>query len=159
VKIDGRDFDGAIDDCKKVVAQFPEFAKAHEILANAYAAKGMHQQVIEEHKILDRLNGDKEGAERTAAFEQGYRAGGVKAGLARVMDVVKRQKNDGGLSSFAIANLYAQLGDKDQAFARLNTSFQKHEPELESMNTNYQLDPLKSDPRFAELMRKIGLPK
>jgi TolB-like protein/Tfp pilus assembly protein PilF/predicted Ser/Thr protein kinase len=158
IKIDGRDFDGALEDCKKVAAQFPEFVRAHEFLSNAYFAKGMYPQAIEERKIMNRLTGDKDAGERTAAFEQGYRTGGFKTGLSRMLDVIKQQNKDGGMTSFEMAALYAQLSENDQAFSRLNTAMQKHEPYIISVNTDYRFDPLKSDPRFGELVRKLGLP-
>ncbi len=159
IKIDGRDFDGALAECKKAAAQFPEFARAHEFLANAYAAKGMYQEALNERKISNRITGDKLAAERTAAFEQGYRAGGYKTGLARVLEVLKRQGKDSGVAAFDIGALYAQVNQNDQAFAQLNASFQNHEPGVIGLNTDYRLDPLKSDPRFAELVRKVGLPQ
>lgn len=58
-----------------------------------------------------------------------------------------------------IATLYADLGDKDQAFRWLNTAYEERDWLLEGLRTNFQLDPLRSDPRFAELVRKVGLPQ
>ena len=55
--------------------------------------------------------------------------------------------------------LYAELGDKDQAFRWLNTAYQERDWWLEGLKTNFQLDPIRSDPRFAELVRKVGLPQ
>lgn len=158
VRMDGRDFDGAVEECKKVTSQFPEFARGHEFLADAYAAKGLYPQMIDEDKIRNRITGDKDAAERTAAFEQGYHAGGFKAAVARVLDVIKKQDKDGGMTSYNIAALYAQSGRNDDAFERLNMAYQKHELMIIGMNTDYRLDGLRADPRFAELVKKIGLP-
>jgi len=58
-----------------------------------------------------------------------------------------------------IAMLYADLGDKDQAFQWLNTAYQERDRLLLGLKTFFQLDPLRSDPRFAELVRKVGLPQ
>ena len=55
--------------------------------------------------------------------------------------------------------LYADLGDKDQAFRWLNTAYQERDPDLVGLKTDFLLDPLRSDPRFAELVRKVGLPQ
>jgi hypothetical protein len=51
------------------------------------------------------------------------------------------------------------LGDKDQSFLWLNTAYQERDNELEGLKTDFLLDPLRSDPRFAELVRKVGLPQ
>jgi len=54
---------------------------------------------------------------------------------------------------------YAELGDKEEAFQWLNTAFQEHDEDLMSLKTDFTLDPIRSDPRFAELVRKVGLPQ
>ena len=64
-------------------------------------------------------------------------------------------------SAYEIATLlcrYADLGDKDQPFQWLNTAYQEHNSQLEDLKTEFLLDPIRSDPRFAELVRKVGLP-
>jgi hypothetical protein len=58
-----------------------------------------------------------------------------------------------------IATLYADLGDKDQAFRWLNTAYQERDFWMAHLKTSFLLDPLRSDPRFAELVRKVGLPQ
>ena len=62
-------------------------------------------------------------------------------------------------SAFLIATPYADLGDKDQAFRWLNAAYQERDYWLEGLKTDFLLDPLRSDPRFAELVRKVGLPQ
>jgi hypothetical protein len=51
------------------------------------------------------------------------------------------------------------LGDKDQAFRWLNTAYRERDWRLWGSETEFSLDPLRSDPRFAELLRKVGLPQ
>ena len=51
------------------------------------------------------------------------------------------------------------LGDKEQAFHWLNTALQEHDENLIALKTDFTLDPIRSDPRFAELVRKVGLPQ
>jgi hypothetical protein len=51
------------------------------------------------------------------------------------------------------------LGDKDQAFQWLNTAYQEHNSELIGLKTTPSFDLIRSDPRFAELVRKVGLPQ
>jgi hypothetical protein len=58
-------------------------------------------------------------------------------------------------SAYSIAVLYADLGDKEDAFRWLNTAYQERDWQLESLKTDFLLDPLRSDPRFAELVRKF----
>ena len=60
-----------------------------------------------------------------------------------------------------IAGLYAVLGDKDQAFAWLDTAYQQRsrDSSLIGFRSDYRFDSLKPDPRYAELERKMGLPR
>jgi hypothetical protein len=51
------------------------------------------------------------------------------------------------------------LGDKDQSFRWLNTAYRERDSQLVNLKTDFLLDPLHSDPRFAELVRKVGLPQ
>ena len=73
------------------------------------------------------------------------------------MRQVQRQK--GYSSAYNIATLYADLGDKDQAFRWLNTAYEERDLYLPYLRTDFVLDPLRSDPQFAELVRKVGLPQ
>ena len=57
-----------------------------------------------------------------------------------------------------IAELYADLGDKEQAFAWLDIAYQEHDTNLTFLKVDVALDPLRSDPRFTALVRKMGLP-
>ena len=74
------------------------------------------------------------------------------------IEVRLAQRKTGYISAFGIATLYADMGDKDQAFQWLNTAYAEHDWELVRLRSDFLLDPLRSDPRFAELVRKVGLP-
>ena len=64
-----------------------------------------------------------------------------------------------GYSAYNIATMYADLGDKDQAFQWLNAAYQEREEGMLGLKTDFSLDPLRSDPRLAELVLKVGLPQ
>ena len=69
------------------------------------------------------------------------------------------RRKAGFASGYLIATLYADLGDNDQAFRWLNIAYQEREWRLISLKTDFSFDSLRSDPRLAELMRKVGLPQ
>jgi hypothetical protein len=77
----------------------------------------------------------------------------------RIIEFWQAQRKTGYVSAFQIATFYSALGDKEQAFHWLNLAYQEHDWLLITLNTHYALDPLRSDPRFAELVRKVGLPQ
>ncbi len=94
-----------------------------------------------------------------SAMEQGFLLGGWKGALRKGIETRQSQRKTGYSSAYGIAGLYADLGDKDQAFRWLNTAYQERDIYLVNLKTDFLLDPLRSDPRFAELVRKVGLPQ
>jgi adenylate cyclase len=154
-----RHYDDAIAVCRKLADENPTFAVAHECLANAYWGKMMYPQVIEEWKTYGKLSGERTDSDYAAALEQGFRSGGWAGALSKSIETLKAQRQTGSSASYNIAEAYADLGETDQAFQWLNTAFQEHDQGLMGLNTDFTLDSLRSDPRFAELVRKVGLPR
>ena len=119
----------------------------------------MYPQVIEERKALGQLFGDRNESEFASALEQGFRSAGWNGALTKGIQIRQAQRKMGYSSAYHIAALYADLGDKDQAFRWLNTAYQERDWLLMGLKTDFLLDPIRSDPRFAELVRKVGLPQ
>jgi TolB-like protein/predicted Ser/Thr protein kinase len=154
-----RQYDEAIAVWKKVANENPTFAPPHFCLTNGYWGKRMYPQIIEEWKTYGRLSGDRNDSEFASALEQGFRSAGWKGALTKGIEARQAQRKAGYSSAFGIAELYADLGDKDQAFRWLNTAYQERSDGLLSLKTDFALDSLRSDPRFADLVRKVGLPQ
>jgi tetratricopeptide (TPR) repeat protein len=159
IHIFARQYDEALAVCKKLASENPTFARAHYCLAQAYWGKRMYPQVIEEWKAYGQLSGDRNESDFAFALEQGFRSAGWKGALAKGIEIRQAQRKTGYLSAYNIAALYADLGDKDQAFRWLNTAYQERDLYLLRLKTDFSLDPMRSDPRFAELVRKVGLPQ
>jgi eukaryotic-like serine/threonine-protein kinase len=154
-----RDYDQAIVLCKQLANENPTFALAHLCLAQAFWGKGMYPQVIEEWKAYGQLSGDQNETDFASALEQGFRLQGWKGALAKGIETRQAQRNTSYWSAYTIASLYANLGDKDQAFRWLNTAYQERDANLLGLKTDYLVDPLRSDARFSALVRKVGLPQ
>jgi TolB-like protein/DNA-binding winged helix-turn-helix (wHTH) protein len=154
-----RHFDEAIAVCSKLAKDDPTFAIAHDCLAQEYWGKRMYPQVIEEWRIFGQLSGFPGDIEFSAAMERGFQSAGWKGALTGFIEYRIAQRKTSYNSAFLIATFYADLGDKEQAFSWLNTAYQERDFLLISLKTNFRLDSLRSDPRFAELVRKVGLPQ
>jgi Tfp pilus assembly protein PilF len=63
------------------------------------------------------------------------------------------------LSAFRIAEVYARLGDKDKAFEYLNKAYDQREPQIAELKIRLPLKFLRDDPRFKELVKKVGIPE
>ena len=157
--VSARQYDQAIATCNKLVNENPTFAATHSILAMAYWGKHMYPQVIQEMKAYGLLSGDRNESDFASALEQGFRSRGWKGAVANAIEARQARRKIGYSSAYEIASLYADLEDKDQVFRWLNTAYQERDLDLPGLKTNFLLDALRSDPRFAELVRKVGLPQ
>jgi tetratricopeptide (TPR) repeat protein len=156
-----RQFDKAIEILKKVITDNPTFGRAHGALATSYWAEHKYPQALQEWKTDAQLEGDKNSAEWAAALDAGFRSGGWPAALRKGIEVslAQRKAKSGYVSPYGIAEFYADSGDKDHAFEWLNTAYQEHDVNLINLRTDFAFDSLRSDPRYAELVRKIGFPQ
>jgi serine/threonine protein kinase/tetratricopeptide (TPR) repeat protein len=159
IRDDAKHFDQAIEICKKLANENPTFAQTHLCLATGYWGKRMYPQVIEEFRALGQLSGERNTSDFASALDEGFRWAGWKGALAKGIEVRKAQRKTGYSSAYDIATLYADLGNKEEAFRWLDMAYGGHDAGLEFLKTDFLLDPLRSDPRFAELVRKVGLPQ
>jgi TolB-like protein/Tfp pilus assembly protein PilF len=157
VLVMGRQFDQAIAVCSKLTTDDPNFAIGHDCLAYAYWGKRMYPQVIQEWKLNAQLNGDPHDAQLVQAMDQGFRSGGWNGALLKGIDVFKVQRKTTYVPGWKIARFYADAGDKEQAFQWLDTSYREHDWLLMGLKTHFPFDPIRDDPRFAELEKKVGL--
>ena len=151
-----RQYDEAIASCKKVANADPTFAQAYSCLAYAYWGKRMYPQVIEAWLAAGRLFGDRNESDFALAVEHGFRSGGWKRALTEGIEIRLEQRKARYYSAYDIALLYADMGEKEQAFRWLNTAYQERDRMI-GLKTDFQFDSMRSDPRFAELVRKVGL--
>ncbi|HZD32625.1 MAG TPA: protein kinase, partial [Candidatus Angelobacter sp.] len=158
VNIMARRYDEAIAACRKMADDNPTFAPAHLCLALAYWGKGAHQQVIEEWRAFGHFSGDRNEADFADALEQGLRSAGWKGALKKGIETRLAQRKTGYRSPYDIACLYAELGDKEQAFRWLDIAYEERDQGITGLKVDFQVDPLRTDPRFDELVRKVGLP-
>jgi len=159
IRNDVRQFDQAIEICKKIANENPTFAQTHFCLAYGYWGKRMYPQVIEEFTTLGQLSGERNTSDFAEALKQGFRSAGWKGALAKGIQARKAQRKTGYSSAYDIATLYADSGNKEEAFRWLDMAYQERAAGLEFLKTDFLLDPLRSDSRFAELVRKVGLPQ
>jgi len=157
----GRQFDKAIEVCKRIIADNPTFGRAHGVMGGAYWAEHKYPEAIEEWKTGAQLEGDKSQSEVAAAFDMGYRSGGKVGALRKAIEVELAQikAKSGYVSPYGVAYNYADLGDNEHAFEWLDTAYHQHDSGLLGIRTDPAFDSMRSDPRYSELVRKIGLPQ
>ncbi len=154
-----RQFDKAIEIFKKLVADNPKFGKGYDGLAGVYWGAHKFPESIEAFNKAAQLQGDPVYSEFAAALDRGFRSAGREGADRAVVEAALRlRKNGSYVSPYTIAGSYADMGDKERAFEWLNIAYQEHDILLYSVRVDFSFDGLRSDSRYAELVRKIGLP-
>jgi tetratricopeptide (TPR) repeat protein len=152
------DFDAAIKQARKNKELDPNSLGEHFIQSFAYSKQGRHDEAIAEMQKFVEPARTSGGGIANLGHIYGL-AGRRSEALAIVKELEKRYaKGESGPGQFAF--VYAGLGDKDQAFAWLEKDFQERSIGLPSIMIfqAFLLDPLRDDPRFADLLRRMGLP-
>ena len=149
-----RQYDQAIAQGHATVEMDPNFFLSHYALGAAYQMKGLFPEALAEYKRLQQLNDDPN---YLASFAQFYVASGKRDEALKTlgqMKVIARQRY---VSAYSFATVYAALGDKDKAFEQLERSNQDRAGDFTYFRVDPFLDNLHSDPRFADLVRRVGL--
>src|SRR6202140_4733606 len=147
-------YDESIRQSLKTIEMDPNFALAHNQLAQAYLQKHMYAEAVTELQKAVKLSGDSPTC--MANLARAYVASGKRSEAVKLLDDLKKRSSTGYSNASEIAMIYASLGDTDQAMHWLEKGFE------ERFNPGVLLrpgfDPLRSDPRFQNLLRHVGLP-
>ena len=134
----------------------PGFATAYRLLSLAYQEMQMYEESIKQNEKWGKLTGNIVKTEVSLA--QIYAAAGRRAEALEIVDTIEN-KQLGGNDYRGMAMVYTALGDIDNAFTWLEKSYQRNEESLCSLKIDPKLKALRPDPRFNEMLRKIGLEK
>ena len=149
-----REYDQGISQGQKALEMDPNFAEVYGYLKRCYDQKGMYREAIAAHQMQRKLAGLD--AEETPALREAAAATSARVywqkRLEQELEESKRELSAG----FEVAEIYAQLGEKDQAFAWLERAYQERSFMMLYLKVAPNLDPLRSDPRYADLLRRVG---
>ena len=149
-----RQYDKAIEQLRKAIEMDQSFYFAHAQLGMAYQMKHDFQDAIAEYQKARELNDDPF---VLALLGNVYAASGRRDEALRILDQLKQLSKQRFVYAYGIALVYAGLGDKDQAFQWLEKSLQDHEARINRLKVDPFFDSLRSDPRYGDLIHRIGL--
>lgn len=149
-----REYDQAIGQGQKVVEMDPHFAEVYEYLKRCYDQKGMYREAIAARQMRRKLAGYD--AEETAALREAAAATSAGAYWQKRLEQEVEESRREQSTAFDMAEIFAQLGKKDQAFASLERAYEERYFMMMYLKVAPNLDPLRSDPRFADLLRRVG---
>jgi serine/threonine protein kinase len=155
-----RDYSQAIEQYRSTFAIVPNFAVASHFLAEVYEQKGMYEEAITASgKELTASGQNPEQVSRNVvALRNAYKASGGRGYWQKRLELAKEVSKQHPMS-LEIAHLYTRLGEKEKAFDWLERAYQEHNMWLAAIKVEPKWDSLRSDPRFQDLLRRIGLPQ
>lgn len=148
------EYDKAIAQYKKTLEMDSYFLAAHFRLGQAYVQKGMYDEAISEFKRAQPPLGDAPQA--IAALGHAYALSGNRKEASAVLDNLLLLAIQRYVSPYDIAVIYLGLGEKDKAFEWLLNAYADRSVRLSGLKVEPMLDGLRSDPRFPELLRRVG---
>jgi TolB-like protein/DNA-binding winged helix-turn-helix (wHTH) protein len=146
--------DEAFQQWEKTLELDPNFALAYEHRATAYQVLGNESAAIADSTKAMELNGQS--AEKIAAYRQTATRYGLKAIYRNELeDLLAKEKRGENVSFISFAWSYASLGQKQEAFKYIEKAYSERSAEMVLVLTSRKFAPLYSDPRFAELLKRI----
>jgi tetratricopeptide (TPR) repeat protein len=136
----------------------------HFKLATVYEQLAKYEEAIPEHQknFAIRWGSSAEAAAMAAELRKAYLQSGPKGYWQKHLELAiqrRRRSPEPYQSALELVGLYGRLGDKDKAFEWLEKAYQDVDEDLTTLKVDPEFDPLRSDPRFADLLRRVGLPQ
>jgi TolB-like protein/DNA-binding winged helix-turn-helix (wHTH) protein/Flp pilus assembly protein TadD len=151
-----RQYDLAIEQLQKALELEPNFMVAHVRLGLVYERKGIYENAVAELGKARTLSQDNPFV--IAALGHAYSLSGNRKRAQELLAELKQLSKKRYVSGYDMAVIYCGLREPEQAFAWLEKAYQDREGSLVYLKVEPWLDPIRADPRFAQLVRRVGLP-
>ena len=151
-----RKFDRAIEQAHDTLEMDANFAISYAVLGEVYLSKGMYREGLSELEKYSALS--RSGAASLALLGYSHARLGERKESLQVIEALKAASKQSFVPALFVALVYAGLEDKDQAFTWLEKAYEERFNRLAYLKVEALWDPLRSDPRFADLLRRVGIP-
>jgi len=150
-------YDEAIDQCRRTIEMDPNFPVAHWHLGLAYEQKQVLDAATEEFKKAISLSGGS--PLMKAALGRAYAKSQKQREANEMLNELNQLAQQQYVSAYELATIYLALSNEEEAFRLLAKAYAEHSFHLVNLNVSPQFQSVRSDPRFQDLVERIGLPR
>jgi TolB-like protein/DNA-binding winged helix-turn-helix (wHTH) protein/Tfp pilus assembly protein PilF len=147
-------YDEGMERFRRILEIDPDFVLAHYFLSQVYEQRGLYAEAIAE---IGKIRSADTTGIVGAQLGHIYAVQGRRKEALQLVDELQRRSNQTYIDPSRLAYIYIALGEKDAAFTWLEKAYQQHSPAMNGLKTDLVYAPLRSDPRFTGLMRRVGL--
>jgi predicted Zn-dependent protease len=149
-------YDDAMSELNRLIAANPEFPVYYGTRGSVYWRLGNQDASVADWAMEMKKNGRPERAE---AFETGYRKAKLKGACTALIEVLKSESQREYVEPNEIARYYALMGDRDYTFEWLEKGYAERSAHMEYIKDEDFFEPFHSDPRYIDLLRRVGFPQ
>ena len=156
ILIDMHRYDDALAELNRLIAANTEFPVNYGTRGSVHWRLGNQDAAVADWAMEMTKSGRPEWAE---VFTRGYRKAKLKGACAALIELLKNESQKEYVSPNDFARYYGLMGDRDQAFAWLEKGYAERSGRMEYLKIEDFLEPLHSDPRYVDLLKRMGLPQ
>jgi TolB-like protein/Flp pilus assembly protein TadD len=150
-----RQYDQVIEELRKTLEIDSNFWVAHLFLGKAYEQKAMYPEAIAALQKARELSGGS--SQTISMLGYVYAVSGRRSEAQHALDELNDQSKQRYVPPYDIAMVYAGLGERDQFFQWLEKAYEDRNQFMTLLKVEPKFDPIRSDPRFQDLLRRVGL--
>jgi TolB-like protein/cytochrome c-type biogenesis protein CcmH/NrfG len=151
-----RQYDSAIAQARRTLDQYPTYPLAYIWLGSAYREKKMYKEALEQFSRGLKLSGNQPAV--AALYGHVLAVSGDVAGARKTLADLKQLAQTRYVSAIYFACVYTGLGDNKMALDWLDKAYKERNDRLVYLNVDPMADPLRTEPRFQDLMKRLHLP-
>jgi serine/threonine protein kinase/Tfp pilus assembly protein PilF len=156
-----RQYDRAIELYEETLTRYPNFVRARWDLGRAYFEKGQYQRAIAEFEQAIKVPGQSSTGSATSIAElaRALARAGRRGEALKILRDLEAQRKRGYRPALNIASIYVALDDREQAFRWLELAYDARDADMILLKVLPTWDPVRADPRFQDLLRRVGFPE